>query len=225
MHTSAHTHTHSYNCSLSRANPFHLTALGGRGYILLVTVALCCPPGDGAQPLHPVSLPRAGPHRTSCAVTFMSCKQRWKAEQSWTDTFHPVYCWTMFHLFASAERIRDNFVFICESNESTVSAVWSQTNLLCSLLFENYWQSADKAWTNSQLRPLFYWKMPADRSPWIWKHRKSPWSVVVVLFFSSCICIFLYFQMIQRTLFCMYFWFILLLFYSKFNFFYYLLLI
>lgn len=61
-----------------------------RGYILPVTVALCCPPGDGAQPLHPVSLPRAGPRRVSCAVTFMSYKQRWKAQQSWNGTFHPA---------------------------------------------------------------------------------------------------------------------------------------
>lgn len=45
-------------------------------YILRVTVALCCPPGDGAQPLQPASQSRVGPHRASCAVTFMSYKQR-----------------------------------------------------------------------------------------------------------------------------------------------------
>lgn len=115
-----HTHTHSHERACSRAGPFHLTALSGREGILPVTVALCCPPGDGAQPLQPASLPRAGPHRASCAVTFMSYKQRWKAERSWNDTFHPASCQMMFPLFAGSERIRDHFVFICESNSVAV---------------------------------------------------------------------------------------------------------
>lgn len=54
-----------------------------------------------------------------------SCVARkgWKAAQAWNDTLQPVWCQAMFHLFARTERIRDNFVFICESNESTVSTV------------------------------------------------------------------------------------------------------
>lgn len=115
-----HIHTHTSVPAQGLALPLDRSRWQ-RGYILPVTVALCCPPGDGAQPLQPASLSRAGPHQALCAVTFMSYKQRWKAERCWNDTFHPASRRTTFPLFARFERIRDNFVFVCESNESTVS--------------------------------------------------------------------------------------------------------
>lgn len=76
----AYSRTHTYTLTqacLLKGWPLPLDrSRWQRGYILPVTVALCCPPGDGAQPLQPASLLRAGPHRASCAVTFMSYKQR-----------------------------------------------------------------------------------------------------------------------------------------------------
>lgn len=124
---SAYIRTHTYTLTQARLLkgwPLPLDrSRWQRGYILPVTVALCCPPGDGAQPLQPASLPWAGPRRASCAVTFMSYKPRWKPERSWNDSLHPATRRTMFSQFTRSEQIRNHFVFICESNESTVSPV------------------------------------------------------------------------------------------------------
>lgn len=61
---SAYIRTHTYTLTqacLLKGWPLPLDrSQRQRGYILPVTVALCCPPGDGAQPLQPASLPRVG---------------------------------------------------------------------------------------------------------------------------------------------------------------------
>lgn len=115
IHTYTHTPPHSHKLACSRAGPFHLTALGGRAGI--------CSPWRWhsvvllEMELSPFNLPRclgAGPHRASCAVTFVSYKQLRGEKQINPPTPHSTL---IPGKVSSISLFRGIFVFLCTLNK------------------------------------------------------------------------------------------------------------